>query len=305
MAIIKQKGIVLIGGGTGFIGSHLANHLADEGHQVRILTRSPKMGGRHLQFEWDTKKDYLDPAALKDVDYVINLAGAGIADKRWTAKRKKVIIESRTQTTALLAKGISKMAVKPKLYLSASAVGYYGDRGEELLTEHDGPRSGFLSRSCIAWEESTNLVAEQGVPVFINRTGIVLHPDGGALEKMLLPLHAFTSTYFGDGQQYYSWIHLEDIVRIYSFAIDNQLTGIYNGVAPGPVRNKQLAAAIGPAMGKAAVVIPAPAFAMKLAMGEMSHTVLDSAKVSSKKIEEAGFRFAHPELSQALIDLLR
>jgi len=300
----EHKGIVVIGGGTGFIGSHLSRHLTHLGYQVRILSRDPHPGGKYLTFKWDTDTNYLDPAALRDADYVINLAGAGIADKKWTAKRKQVIIRSRTETTALLANGIAKMPVKPKLYLSASAVGFYGDRGEEVLTEHDGPRSGFLSRSCIIWEESVQLIADQGVPTFINRTGIVLHPDSGALETMLLPLKGGISTYFGDGQQYYSWIHLEDIIRVYSHAIMNQLSGVYNGVAPNPVRSKQLAQSLAPARGKKALVVPAPKFALKMAMGEMSHTVLDSAYVSSEKIQESGFVFMHPELSQALVDLM-
>ncbi|NJC25827.1 TIGR01777 family oxidoreductase [Neolewinella antarctica] len=300
----NHKGTVLIGGGSGFIGSHLSRHLTNIGYQVRILSRSPQPGGRYLTFKWDTETGELDPAALRDVDYVINLAGAGIADKRWTTKRKDVIIKSRTETTALLARGIAAMERKPKLYLSASAVGYYGDRADEVLTELDAPRSGFLSRSCILWEEATKMVADQGVPVFINRTGIVLHPEGGALEKMVLPLKVGTSTYFGSGQQYYSWIHLQDIIRTYSHAIEHKLTGVYNGVAPTPVRNKIFAEMLAPAAGKKALVIPAPAFALKLAMGEMSHTVLDSAYVSSEKLAETGFVFMHPELSQALMDLL-
>ena len=299
------KGTVVIGGGTGFIGSHLSRHLTNIGYQVRHLSRDPKPGGKYLTFKWDTETGDIDQAALYGADYVINLAGAGIADKRWTAKRKQVIIKSRTETTALLAKGIAKMDVKPKLYLSASAIGYYGNRGDDVVTEHDGPRAGFLSRSCILWEDSTNLIATQGVPVFINRTGVVLHPKNGALSKMLLPLKAGTSTYFGSGMQYFSWIHIEDIIRVYSHAIEHNLVGVYNGVAPNPVRNKDFAKALGPAAGKKALVIPAPEIALKMAMGEMSHTVLDSAYVSSEKLQETGFAFMHPELSQALIDLLR
>ena len=300
-----SKGTVLIGGGTGFIGTHLSAHLTRLGFAVRHLSRSPQPGGRYLTFKWDATSNEIDPAALKDVDYVINLAGAGIADERWSAKRKEVIIKSRTETTALLARNIAKMATKPKLYLSASAIGWYGNRGEDVLSEAEPPRAGFLSRSTMLWEASTKMIEEQGVPVFINRTGIVLHPDQGALNKMLLPLKAGTSTYFGDGRQYFSWIHIEDIIRVYSHAIMEHLSGIFNGVAPNPVRSKQFAEALGPAMGKSALVIPAPAFALKVAMGEMSHTVLDSAYVSSQKLEDTGFVFMHPELSQALFDLLR
>ena len=309
MATILQqdntKGTVLIGGGTGLIGTHLSRHLSNIGYSVRHLSRSVETSGEYPTFYWDAVAGDMNAEALEGVDYVINLAGAGIAEKRWTAKRKQVIIKSRTDTTALLARHIAQMPVKPKLYLSASAIGYYGDRGEAILSEHDGPRSGFLSRSTILWEQSTEAISALGVPVFLNRTGVVLHPDGGALEKMLLPLKGGLSTYFGNGQQWFSWIHMDDIIRVYSHAIEHGLTGAYNGVAPNPVRSKQFAQALGPAANKTALVVPAPAFALKLAMGEMSHTVLDSAYVSSEKLQETGFLFMHPEVGQALEDLLR
>jgi len=296
---------ILIGGGTGFIGMHLSRRLRELGHTVRHLSRSARPTAEFPTFQWDIPAATIDDAALEDVDYVINLAGAGIADGRWTAKRKRLIINSRTQSTSLLASAFARLGVKPKLYLSASAVGFYGDRGEEVLTEEAKPGQGFLSESCILWEESVEEVAKLGIPVFINRTGIVLHPEAGALQKMLIPLNFWTSTYFGHGQQFYSWIHIDDLIEIYVHAIQQELTGIYNGVAPHPERNKPFAAAIGPAMGKTALTIPAPAFALKIALGEMSHTVLDSARCSAEKLEGTGFSFRHPELGGALKDLLR
>ncbi|MEL7161537.1 MAG: DUF1731 domain-containing protein, partial [Bacteroidota bacterium] len=198
----------------------------------------------------------------------------------------------------------ARLGVKPKLYLSASAVGYYGDRGDAEMSEDDQPGSGFLSKSCILWEDSAEEVSRLGIPTFVNRTGIVLHPKAGALQKMLIPLNFWTSTYFGDGQQYYSWIHVEDLVETYAHAIEHDLTGIYNCTAPHPVRNKPFAAALGPAMGKSVLTVPAPAFALKLALGEMSHTVLDSCRCSADKLLATGFKFRHPELSGALKDLL-
>lgn len=296
--------VTLIAGGSGFIGSHLARRLADHGHEVRILSRSADPGAEHKTFVWDVVKQTIDDAAFTDVDYVVNLAGAGIVGKRWSDARKQVIIKSRTDSTLLLAKTMARLAVKPRLYLNSSAVGYYGDRGNELMTETADPGTGFLSRSCVLWEESVREVDLLEIPTFIARTGIVLHPDEGALEKMLISLNFWVSTYFGDGSQVYSWIHIDDMVGVYLHAIENDLTGIHNAVAPNPATNKELAAAIGPAMGKAALVLPAPAFVMKLAMGEMSHTVLDSARCSSAKIEEAGYSFAHPELRGALEELL-
>lgn len=296
--------VTLIAGGTGFIGSHLARRLAARGHEVRILSRSAKPDAEHKTFVWDVVKQTIDDAAFTNVDYVVNLAGAGIVGKRWSDARKQVIIKSRTDSTLLLAKAMARLNVKPKLYLNSSAVGYYGDRGTELMTETADPGTGFLSKSCILWEESVAEVDLLEIPTFIARTGIVLHPDEGALEKMLISLNFWVSSYFGDGSQIYSWIHIDDMVGIYLHAIENNLTGIHNAVAPNPATNKELAAALGPAMGKAALVLPAPAFVMKLAMGEMSHTVLDSARCSSAKIEAAGYSFAHPALRGALGALL-
>lgn len=295
---------VLIGGGSGFVGMHLSRRLRREGYEVRHLSRSRRPEAEFMTFQWDVREQTVDNAAFDDVDYIINLTGAGIADERWSDERKAVIIKSRTESTRLLARSIDRLQLKPKLYLSASAIGYYGDRGEQWLTEEDDPGTGFLSTSTVMWEQSVEAVAALGVPVFLNRTGIVLHPEAGALEKMLLPLKVRTSTYFGDGKQYYSWVHIEDIVSMYTFALKQQLTGVYNGTAPNPVRNKHFAAALGPAMGKTALVLPAPVPALKVALGEMSHTVLDSTRCSAAKLEGAGFRFAYPELSQALAQLL-
>lgn len=295
---------ILIGGGTGFIGKHLSKRLQALGHEVRHLSRSARPDSPFKTFVWDVEKQAIDDAAFTDVDYVFNLAGAGIVDKRWTEARKQVIINSRVNSTGLLAAAFARLGIKPKLYLSASAIGYYGDRGSEWLQEDASPGEGFLTKSCVLWEESAEEVARLGIPVFINRTGIVLHPKEGALQKMLIPLHFFVSTYFGNGSQYYSWIHIDDMVETYVFAIEQQLEGIYNGVAPIPVSNKKLAAALGPAKGKPALVLPAPAFAMKLAMGEMSHTVLDGARCSAEKMLDAGFTFQHPEIDGALSDLL-
>lgn len=295
---------ILIAGGTGFIGKHLSSRLQADGHTVRHLSRSRRPDSPYPTFQWDVRRGTIDDAAFADVDYVINLAGAGIVGARWTDARKAVIISSRTESTRLLGNTMVRLGVKPKLYLSSSAVGFYGDRGNELMAETSEPGDGFLSESCAAWEDSAHEVEQMGFPTFINRTGIVLHPEEGALEKMLISMNINVSSYFGDGSQYYSWIHVDDIVGIFVHAIEHNLTGIYNGVAPNPVTNKVLAEELGPAMGKMALVVPAPTFAMKLAMGEMSHTVLDSCKCSADKIISSGYTFAHPELKGALKDLL-
>lgn len=295
---------VLIGGGTGFIGMHLSRRLQREGYEVRHLSRTEDLAAQFPAYHWDIHAGKIDPRALEGVTCVVNLAGAGIADERWSDARKQTIISSRTESTRLLARAMAEMDEKPEHYLSAGAIGYYGDRGEEWLTETATPGTGFLSKSCLLWEAAAEEIAAMGVPTFVNRTGIVLHPEAGALEKMLLPLKLWTSPYFGDGRQYYSWIHIEDLVGIYAHAIEEGLAGTYNGCAPNPVRNRYFAEALGPALGKSTVSVPAPAAALQLALGEMSHTVLDSARCSAAKIEATGYRFVYPELSMALEQLL-
>ena len=295
---------ILIAGGTGFIGTHLSRRLLADGHTVRHLSRSERPDSLYPTFQWDVKAGTIDEEAFADVDYVYNLAGAGIVGQRWTDERKRIIIESRTESARLLGRTMQRLGIQPKLYLSSSAIGYYGDRGEELMTENKAPGDGFLSKSCVLWEEAVHEVEAMNFPVFINRTGIVLHPDEGALEKMLLTMKVNVSTYFGDGQQYYSWIHVDDLVGIFVHAMNEDLTGTFNGVAPNPVRNKTLAETIPDAMGTSALVVPAPTFTMKLAMGEMSHTVLDSTRCSSEKIEGAGYDFRFRELGKALEHLL-
>ncbi len=297
---------VLIGGGSGLIGQHLSELLVREGYEVSHLSRSKQGAHRFPTYQWDAQAQTIDDEAILQADYVINLAGAGIADARWTDRRKKLIIDSRTETTRLLKNSFERLDHFPRAYLSASAVGYYGDRGAQMLHEDDPPGTGFLSESCILWENAISEVATVVPRTVVLRTGIALSTRGGALEKMLLPLKGFISTYFGDGSQYYSWIHIDDICRAYLHALRNEeIRGTFNGVAPLPVTNKELARALPAAAGKPALVLPAPAFAMRLVLGEMSHTVLDSARCSATKLQESGFEFTYPELQPALQDLLQ
>lgn len=297
---------VLIGGGTGLIGLHLSELLAREGYEVSHLSRKKRPDARFPTYQWDVRAQTIEDEAITRADYVINLAGAGIADARWTDKRKQLIIDSRTESTRLLKTSFERLNHFPKAYLSSSAVGYYGDRGAQMLHEEDPPGDGFLSESCILWENAVNELAALVPRTFVLRTGIVLSTRGGALEKMLLPLKGFVSTYFGDGSQYYSWIHIDDICRIYLHALRNEsIQGTFNGVAPYPATNKELAQALPQAAGKPALVLPAPAFALKVVLGEMSHTVLDSARCSAEKLLASGFEFAHPELEPALRDLVK
>ncbi len=298
--------IILIGGGSGLMGSRLSEFLQERGHEVRHFSRSAKPKSKYRTYIWDVKAGTYDKAAFSEVTHVINLAGAGIADAPWTSRRKALIISSRTDSTQLLLKGILELGGSVKAYLAGSAIGYYGNRGEDIMTEDSKPGDGFLSESVKIWEAATQaLTTATNLPTLTVRTGIVLSTKGGALPKMMLPLNVRTSTYFGNGQQWYSWIHIDDICQVFVRGVeDDTFRGLYNGVAPNPARNKTMAAALIEASGKAAILMPAPAFALKMTLGEMSHTVLDSTQVSAAKLEETGFTFQHPELSAAISDLL-
>ncbi|MEZ4985827.1 MAG: TIGR01777 family oxidoreductase [Saprospiraceae bacterium] len=296
--------IVLIAGGSGLVGSRLSEILVSRGHEVRHFSRSSE--GKYRTYVWNIEQQTYDEAALKGVTHVVHLAGAGIADARWTDARKDLIIKSRTESTLLLRKAIAAHGTEVQAYIASSAIGYYGDRGNQLLHETDAPGAGFLSESVLAWETAIQEIPNTlQLPTLIVRTGIVLSTQGGALPKMLLPLNLLTSTYFGDGQQWYSWIHIDDICGLLLKGIeDAAFKGVFNGVSPQPVRNKTLAQALIDATAKPAVLLPAPTFALKIALGEMSHTVLDSCKVSAEKATQHGYHFQYPEIVSALKDVL-
>lgn len=301
---IKNMPVVLIGGGTGLVGNHLSHLLRDKGYEVRHLSRKSNLQAEFPAYKWDTKAGIIDPVAMKGVDYIINLAGAGIADKRWTDERKKLIIESRTQTTGLLQKYIESGDLKPKAFISASAVGYYGDRGQELVSEEVKPGEGFLSHSTVLWEEAAKKIANTGLRTVLMRIGIVLSLKGGAMPELTKTFPLGVGAYFGSGKGYYSWVHIEDVARGFIYALENEnMQGAYNIVSPDPSQVKPLVVEMKEAYGRPVLVMPAPEFGIKLAFGELSHTVLDSTRVSSKKIEEAGFEFKFPQLESALEDI--
>ncbi len=296
---------ILLAGGTGLIGSRLSSILAGQGHEVSLLSRKASTSGPFRTYAWDPARGVIDHDAVRQADVIINLAGAGIADARWTPARKREIIDSRVKSARLLLESMQCTGHTPACYLSGAAIGYYGERGDALVDEHAAPGAGFLAESCVAWEEAIREVSGYGVRTAAFRIGIVLSTRGGALEKMLLPARLGTGAYFGDGSQWYSWIHIDDVCRMFVYAIENpSIEGYYNAVSPSPIQNKAFAATLMRAMNRPQILLPAPAFALRLAMGEMADVVLNSTRVSSQKIEQTGFRFHFPELEAAILDLL-
>lgn len=296
---------VLITGGTGLMGSRLSELLSEKGYQVIHLSRKENLNAQFPAYKWDIKKGEIADEALKQSDYVITLAGAGIADSRWSKARKKLIIDSRVNGIQLIGERLKALNHTPKAIIGASAIGFYGNSGSQLVDENTRAGNGFLSESVQAWENAYGDLEDLNTRIARVRVGIVLSTTGGALEKMLPTYKAGFGTYFGSGKQMYSWIHLDDVCNIFIHLMENnQLSGTFNAVAPHPVSNLQMAKDIATAKGMNPVVFPAPSLALKLALGEMAAVVLDGSNVSSKKIEASGFQYQFPELIPALKDLL-
>lgn len=296
---------ILIAGGSGLIGSRLSQLLTEQGYEVHHLSRRLRPDAPYKTWHWDPATGRIDLAAVDAADCVINLAGAGVADARWTPERKKLILHSRLQSTELLRKAMQEVGIDSfKTYVAASAIGYYGNRGDEWLTETSGPGKGFLAETCIQWEMATEKVAALGVRTVTIRIGLVLSTRGGALKQMLLPLRFLVGAWFGDGNQWYSWIHIDDLCRMFIEGLQKpSWEGVYNGVAPNPERNKDFTKALRQALERPALLLPVPAFALRLALGEMANALLDSTRVSAQKVLDHGFTFHHPELVLAVRDL--
>lgn len=295
---------VLITGATGLVGTYLAGFLQRQGHSLRLLSRQPKYNPSMPSYRWDVAAGYIDPAALADAECIIHLAGEGIADKRWTAARKKAIRESRTASCALLAKALASHPNRVHTVIGASAVGYYGDSGDQILDETSPPGHDFMAATCVDWEAAYEPILGMGIRCPRIRIGVVLSPKGGALAKMVGPYKFGLAPYLGDGQQYMPWIHIHDLARVFLLALeDPQLTDIYNAVSPNPAQNREFAQALGKALGRNGLGIPAPRFALRLLLGEMAAVVLNSNRVVPKRLQALGFEFLYPELLPALQQL--
>lgn len=293
---------VLITGGSGLVGQRITALLEKKGYQVAWLSRSAQAGRK--SFLWDIEKQEIDPKAIEWADAIIHLAGAGVAEKRWTPERKKLILQSRTQSTALLHFALEKAEKRPNTFISASAVGYYGfNTGTSLVDENSAAGSDFLAEVVKAWENEAKRMESLDIRTVLLRIGIVLDADGGALGEMLKPPVAAP---LGSGDQWMSWIHIEDLASMFVFALEKTtLQGVYNAVGPNPATNQQLTQEAASAKGKTYIGIGVPGFALKLVLGEMAAMVLGGNRVSCQKIQKAGFQFEFYELSAALKDVFR
>lgn len=294
---------VLVSGGTGFIGSALSRCLSAEGHEVSLLTRRallPAAPARHV-FHWDPPARRIDGSAFAGMGAVVHLAGESLAEGRWSEARKRRIVDSRVGTTRLLAEAIADRATPPRVLVSASAVGYYGSRGEELLTEESAPGGGFLAELCREWEAAVAPASARGVRVVLVRIGVVLGPGGGALAKMLLPFRLGLGGPLGNGRQWMSWVALDDLLGAVGFAVGHEeLSGPVNAVAPEAARSGDFARALGKILGRPAF-FPAPAWALKLLVGEMAEeALLSSVRAAPVKLLAAGYTFRFPRLEDAL-----
>lgn len=300
---------ICITGGTGLIGRRLTSLLSAQGHEVLILSRSAKAGTQGISFAtWDPEQGTIDAAAVRNCNAIIHLAGAGVAEKRWTKKRKAEILNSRTRSSALLVQTLKEDKGNVKAVISSSAIGWYGADREngKPFTETDPPHSDFLGQTCLLWEQSIEPVEHLGIRLVKLRTGIVLSNDGGALKEFKKPLHFGLASVLGSGKQIISWIHIDDQCRMFLYALQNEnLHGSYNAAAPKPVSNKELTLKLAKKMrGNAFITAPVPSFVLKLLLGEMSIEVLKSTTVSAEKIQQSGFQFLYPSIDAALNELI-
>ncbi len=297
---------VLITGASGLIGVQLTQDFKQAGFQITHLGRKANANRIPRVYGWDIDAQKIDHEALHGKQIIVNLAGAPVADKRWTDARKKEIIDSRVKSTELLVRSILALEHKPEVFVAASAVGYYGMvTTEQIFTEDAAPSTDFFGHCCSAWEAALKPLQDAGVRVVILRIGVVLAKSGGALPKLAGPIKAFIGSPLGSGKQWVPWIHLNDLSKLFLYVAQNEtIQGIYNAVGSVHTRQAELTQAIGKALGRPVFLPAVPAFVLKLMLGEMAGIVLEGSRVSNQKIKDAGFSFGFEQLDQALEDLL-
>jgi uncharacterized protein len=300
---------VIVTGGTGLMGSALVRSLTQDGHRVTVLSRSPnaqqkETNGNVQLVGWDARTAQGRGELADGADAIVNLAGSGISDGRWTESRKRLILESRVNAGRAVMEAIRAATQKPKVLIQISGVGYYGPSGDQILTEDASPGNDFLSRVCFEWEASTAGASQLGVRRPVLRTGVVLSSKGGALPKMRLPFQFYVGGPLGSGKQYFPWIHIDDQIRAIRYLIDYpDADGPYNLAAPNPPTNAQFSRDLGKAMGRPSLM-PVPGFGLKILFGEMSTVLLDGQRVAPQRLQAAGFNFSYVDAVTAIQDIL-
>ncbi len=297
---------VLITGGTGLIGSYLSKRLQNKGYEVAILSRTNSSRTEILTYKWDYKTNVIDNEAIDSVDFIIHLAGTNIGKKRWTAKRKQQILDSRVKSAELILNKILERNKKINAFISASAVGYYGSiTSEKIFIEDDNNFNDFTGNICKLWEQSADKFQSIGIRTVKLRTGLVLTKKGGVLAKMIIPVKFGIGVLFGNGKQYFPWIHLEDLCDVYIKAIeDPKMKGAYNAVAPEHLSFNNFIKQLGVVFQKPLLNIKIPSFIIKIIFGKMSEMILNGSRISSTKLVKTGYDFRFTSIQNALTDLL-
>ncbi len=301
-----DRGKVLIAGAGGLVGSYLVKVLTGAGYSVVTLSHSRKTDKSSGIFHWDVGRMIIDSEALDGVKYIINLAGAGIADKRWSNERKKEIVDSRVSSATLLHGSVVSKGISIECYITASATGYYGNlTSDRIYTEDDPPANDFLAETCRLWEGGADLFNNQGIRTVKLRTGIILARSGGFMKKISLPSSVGVFAWFGSGEQYFPWIHIDDLCNIYLRALENAgFSGPYNAVAPHQITQKEFMKTYSKIKGTPALNAGIPSFLIHLLLGEMSQMLLNGSRVSNAALKASGFQYHYPTIQEAINEIL-
>ena len=297
---------VLLAGGSGQIGTYLSAKLIEKGYSVSILSRREILRENVSSYLWNVERKEIDDEAIATADYIINLAGANIGDKRWSPERKKEILDSRVESNNLLFEKVKQLNKNLSAFITSSAVGFYGiNTSDKIFKENDDHANDFLGIVCDKWEKASDQFKSLGIRVVKIRTGVVLNSGPGALSKMMFPIKMFVGSPLGEGSQYVPWIHVEDLCNLYIRALENsEMEGAYNSVAPQHISNEELTKALAKKMSRPILFPNVPSIILKLILGEMSEIVLKGSRVSSDKIIETGFHYTYSNLDSALSDLI-
>lgn len=298
---------IIVSGSSGFVGAALIDSLRPDGHSIARLVRSGSAStadASSKMVRWEPPTGSIDLAGMEGADAVVHLAGASVAGGRWTAARKEVLRRSRVDATRHLVAGLAQLRQKPRVFVSASAIGYYGNRGDEVLTETSAPGNDFLAQLCRDWEAEAAKAEQKGIRTVMLRFGIILGSHGGALQQMLRPFRLGVGGRLGSGRQWMSWITLADVVAVILYAIEKDLLrGPVNTVAPNATTNAEFTSVLAAVLHRPAL-IPAPRFALKVALGEMADGLLASQRVTPAKLAAQNYAFRHPQLKEALASIL-